>query len=299
MLSAMFDITRANQDYQDTLADLAASDADLTAQKNQLTMKMWEEQRAGKLTNDEYLRYVQQLDEITKSQQENAKAREDAAKDQKNASNQRVFDLAQEKLAADGVISTGEFNYLQDLAVAKGLVTRAAADQAKAENQQADDLVRNFSMTQPKMDAALYTMQQIAGYDGHIVQFGVNFTTSGASMNAALAGMGGTSNPAGYNPPASTYHPISWNVLAGGGGLANPAPRDSGGSGMAGTPYMIGTGAQPEMFIPHTNGTFIPNADKKGWGSTYNVVINNPVPEKSENSIRRELKKLSYMGVAQ
>jgi hypothetical protein len=66
---------------------------------------------------------------------------------------------------------------------------------------------------------------------------------------------------------------------------------------MAGEPYMIGTGAQPEMFVPKTNGTFIPNADKK-MGSTYNIVINNPRPEKSENSIRQALKKLSYMGAA-
>lgn len=50
--------------------------------------------------------------------------------------------------------------------------------------------------------------------------------------------------------------------------------RDSGGAGMAGSPYLIGTGAQPEMFIPNTNGTFIPNADKlMGGGDTYNVTV--------------------------
>lgn len=77
--------------------------------------------------------------------------------------------------------------------------------------------------------------------------------------------------------------------------------RDSGGAGMAGTPYMIGTGAQPEMFIPSTNGTFVPNADKKGMmggGSTYNIVVNNPKKETAENSIRKALKSLSYAGVA-
>jgi hypothetical protein len=73
--------------------------------------------------------------------------------------------------------------------------------------------------------------------------------------------------------------------------------RDAGGSGMAGTPYLIGTGAQPEMFIPSTNGKFIPNADKK-IGSTYNIVVNNPKKETAENSIRQELKKLSYIGTA-
>ena len=74
--------------------------------------------------------------------------------------------------------------------------------------------------------------------------------------------------------------------------------RDSGGTGIAGTPYMIGTGAQPEIFIPNTNGTFIPNADKKIGGTVYNIVINNPKKETAENSIRSALKNLSYTGAA-
>lgn len=40
--------------------------------------------------------------------------------------------------------------------------------------------------------------------------------------------------------------------------------RDVGGAGMAGQPYLIGTGAQPELFIPSTSGTFVPNADRMG-----------------------------------
>jgi hypothetical protein len=82
-------------------------------------------------------------------------------------------------------------------------------------------------------------------------------------------------------------------------GMGMEDNRDSGGPGFAGTPYMIGTGAQPEIFVPDTNGTFIPNADKKlGGGSVYNIVVNNPKKETAENSIRSALKNLSYMGVA-
>jgi hypothetical protein len=79
-----------------------------------------------------------------------------------------------------------------------------------------------------------------------------------------------------------------------GGGLS-PDERDSGGPGFAGQTYMIGTGAQPEMFTPAVNGTFTPNADKKGSGGvTYNIVVNNPKKETAEDSIRRNLKSLSY-----
>jgi len=44
--------------------------------------------------------------------------------------------------------------------------------------------------------------------------------------------------------------------------LQNGASRDSGGSGMAGETYLIGTGAQPELFTAPANGTFTANADK-------------------------------------
>lgn len=38
--------------------------------------------------------------------------------------------------------------------------------------------------------------------------------------------------------------------------------RDQGGSGYAGSPYLIGAGAKPELFIPNATGQFIPNFDK-------------------------------------
>lgn len=45
------------------------------------------------------------------------------------------------------------------------------------------------------------------------------------------------------------------------------AGRDSGGYGEAGQAYLIGRGAQPEMFVPNTNGTFVPNADRRMGGN--------------------------------
>jgi TP901 family phage tail tape measure protein len=52
------------------------------------------------------------------------------------------------------------------------------------------------------------------------------------------------------------------------------APRDSGGAGYAGMPYLIGSGAQPELFVPQTNGTFVPNADQMmGGGDTIHIYV--------------------------
>ena len=47
---------------------------------------------------------------------------------------------------------------------------------------------------------------------------------------------------------------------------AGGPPVDSGGPGRAGQAYMIGVGAQPEMFVPQTNGQFIPIQQQGGSG---------------------------------
>ena len=62
------------------------------------------------------------------------------------------------------------------------------------------------------------------------------------------------------NPFGSVVNAVNSTVM----------PRDSGGPGLRGMPYMIGKGAQPEVFIPETNGQFIPNFDKllEGAGGT-------------------------------
>jgi TP901 family phage tail tape measure protein len=49
--------------------------------------------------------------------------------------------------------------------------------------------------------------------------------------------------------------------------------RDSGGRGNPGVPYLIGAGAQPELFVPDSAGTFYPNAGGAMGGSTYQISI--------------------------
>ena len=126
-------------------------------------------------------------------------------------------------------------------------------------------------------------MQQIAAFNGQTVNFGVNFQ----SNTPVAPGSMGQGESYGSQTIQNAVNTLTGSQLH---------SRDSGGIGIAGQSYAIGTGAQPEIFTPSTNGTFTP-ANK--IGSTYNITINNPVPEKSENSIRQSLKKLSYMGVAQ
>lgn len=227
----------------------------------------------------EYLKKIQEIDE--KTIEAAAKRKELAEQDTEN-SKKRVYDLAQQRLAADGLIDAGEYEYLQDLAVAKGLVTQAAADQAIAESQEADALIANFNKTNPVMQTTLDTMQNIAALHGTVVDYQVNFRVAedGSLVSDQFYGSGG------YSPYA---------LPAGAGGSSNKK-RDSGGSGIAGMAYEIGTGAQPETFVPDTNGQFYPKG--KGLGNTTIINITNPKREVAENSIRKALKSLSYLGVA-
>jgi hypothetical protein len=88
------------------------------------------------------------------------------------------------------------------------------------------------------------------------------------AMSAKIIGMviGAFANAA--SPMLSSI-----GTALGGSAFVGPMPsRDSGGRGSAGKPYLIGKGAQPEMFIPDSAGTFIPNADKMG-GTSFSISI--------------------------
>lgn len=278
LLSSMFTIQKEMDNYEKTTADLAKKDEELAAKKQQLTYEWYQQQAAGKDTEEAMLDYMKSIDEVTRAESENAQAKIQLEEDREKAAKQREYDLAKERLSVDGLTSA-EFEGLQTVAVQKGLVSKAAADQAIAESRAADMIIEAMGGTVQAMNETEQAMMAIRALGG-TVQFGVNFSSN---------------VPRNYSVPGASYNRPNPQASPGGYGYA--ASRDTGGPGMAGTPYMIGTGAQPEMFIPDTNGTFVPNANNK-MGTTYNIVVNNPKRETAENSIRASLKKLSYIGVA-
>lgn len=95
-------------------------------------------------------------------------------------------------------------------------------------------------------------------------------------VSEGAAGFGVAGNAMGMlasgEVSAGEFGNALWNATFGGS-------QDIGGSGEAGRAYMIGTGAQPEMFVPSSDGEFIPNADRQGGGiSLYGttIVANDP-----------------------
>lgn len=74
--------------------------------------------------------------------------------------------------------------------------------------------------------------------------------------------------------------------------------RDSGGRGSKGQPYLIGTGAQPEMFVPDTAGTFVPANQWMGNGRG-GLTQNFYVPERVTSRSARQLAMDSSRGQRQ
>jgi hypothetical protein len=225
------------------------------------------------------------------------------------------YDMMLAKVSVDG-LTDAEFKATQDKAVQMGIRTQADADQAKSMMDMAtaaadgiamqEDVMREKAQTDAdllaletaKAQAADTTTQTVV--QGAALEVNALGQVTGAidASTRSLIAMGYAASKtagatAGIRFGGTTSIANSGYAVKTGG--KSPDERDSGGVGIAGTPYLIGKGAQPEMFVPSTNGTFIPNANKIG-GAVYNIVINNPVPEKSDNSVRSALKNLSYAG---
>lgn len=232
--------------------------------------------------------------------------------------NKMIYDATLAKVAVDG-LTDAEFKATQDLAVKIGIRTQAEADQAKAAMDTAsayaagieaqEDVMRENNKNKSELERLEDAKQAAidkttdATVDGsNTAQQAISAVTEKTRaeileqynlQRAVLATADAYRAMGGYGPFMPTVNPSNHNP-------SKVGERDSGGPGIAGTPYLIGAGAQPEMFIPSTNGTFVPNADKKGLmgGTTYNIVVNNPKRETTEATVRRTLKSLSYTGAA-
>lgn len=66
--------------------------------------------------------------------------------------------------------------------------------------------------------------------------------------------------------------------------------RDNGGRGQRGQAYLIGKGAQPEMFVPDTSGEFIPASAwaGRGQGVTQNIYVEGRIDQRSARQLELE-----------
>lgn len=215
-----------------------------------------------------------------------------------------VYDMIQTKLAVDG-LTDSELKALDAYAVSKGIKSQADVDETNRRIEEANAVVEGIKASEDvmvedkkiaeetkRLETAISAEEALAANAAQAESVGV---VTASIDSATLSYQRMAEAALATAAAAATIPPVSGTSSSGSENVMHS--RDSGGSGVAGTPYMIGTGAQPEIFIPKTNGTFIPNADK-AMGKTVNINITNPKGEASENSIRRALKQVSYLGYA-
>jgi len=230
-----------------------------------------------------------------------------------------IYDMILVGVSAGGLLDS-EQQALDEYAVSAGIKTQADIDEANRRRDVADATIEGILQSEnvlaeqrridaetlrlteattssEKITAAETEAQAIANVTSTtMIELDAQYKLQAAARDTAAAyssiNYGGAST-------TTTAPKVKFGGMSPDERDLEPDERDSGGVGVAGTPYKIGV---PEIYVPNTGGKFIPlggaNASSVG-GATYNVVINNPVPEKSENSVRSALKSISYRGGAE
>lgn len=104
---------------------------------------------------------------------------------------------------------------------------------------------------------------------------------SAAIMNSIFGGFGGGGGPSGGG-----FAAFLGSIFGGG--------RDQGGRGVPGKVYEIGVGAQPELFMPDTPGTFIPANQLPMAGGTTNINVHLPpqIARHTANQVATEVSRV-------
>ncbi len=220
-----------------------------------------------------------------------------------NARVNMVYDMILVGLAVDG-LTESERKAADDYAIAKGIKTQADVDEANARIDEAQTVVDGIELTEDAMvenkkiaeekkrlETAISAEEAIAAGLAQAEAMGVVVETVDSATQSYIAMAKAAWDAAAAAQSAAGS---SGGSSSGSGGGAK---RDSGGFGIAGVEYMIGTGAQPEKFTPATNGYFTPNA-KSGGTTTTIINITNPKREAAEDSVRKTMRKLQYTRAA-
>lgn len=180
----------------------------------------------------------------------------------------KVWQAVDEKEKAYAGDETNRARYnaaIEALATAQAQAIRDAADSAAAsENHVADSLERVADATVTATDnftafknTLVLGITDIASVNEALDKFYDSFALFGGV--GAFNGAGGVGTPVG-NSAGMPRIP---------GGIQ---ARDIGGPVTAGMPYYVGRGAQPELFVPSTNGTMYPNGSASASSSQPRII---------------------------
>jgi hypothetical protein len=268
------DLARAKQDLAADIAKIDKDDEDRLRKKNELLVDFARKQediqrKLAELGNTNMLEQVKIDDEIAKAKEESQKASEDFAEAEKK----RVFDLVQAGLEKDGV-NQKEFEFLQNYLVQQGLITKAAGDKAVAERAAAESVIADYERQNAVTDETQTKLDALVNGSPYVATIQIETVGTIPSISTSMS----------VRTPVSSFYTTAGNIRN----------RDEGGRGYAGEAYMIGTGAQPEVFVPDQPGTFYPRESMpKGAGGMTNVFnITGVVDRAMVNYLMQEVTRL-------
>lgn len=221
--------------------------------------------------------YKKELADINAALAENTKAHQENV-------NAMVLDVVKQNLAQEGM-TPDEFEKYVQLASNMGVMDENTAAAAVSTMRLADAFV-NANMPATQFLDAINSIWALPPNKNFSVSFSVNGGPNLANvMDIAKTG-GATRGTAAYT------------------GRGEPGERAAGGPLFPGKSYMVGERG-PELAQWTGSGwNIIPNHQLAGGmadggympSNSYNVTVNNPLPEMASSSVNRTLKNLSYLG---
>jgi predicted nuclease with TOPRIM domain len=236
---------KENEKYASSQADLRQKMKDVAAEMDNLATKT-------SLSGDEAQKLADlrgEYDELAGKYRENADEHELATK-------RILFDLVQQRLAADGVISEDDLTLLSTLAENWGLVDQGTKDAYAS----ADELLGSWEDGNTSLEDTIRLIDQVGENLGELPEEIKVRVLINAEMDAATEWAIGHSN--------------------GSASKGGYAPEQFGGPVAGGTPYIVGE-RRPEVFVPETNGRIYPSIQSAkaagavgGGGAPVNITIN-------------------------
>jgi hypothetical protein len=202
ILSTAFDLNRESTQFAEDEASRAQQLQDIAGEKVRLQMEQNAVQAAGNLDlaarNDFMLKQIELDNEHNDILKESAQAEEDLAK----AHQRRIYDLVESRLAVDGLAS-GEFDYLQNLQVQMGLVSRADADKAIQISRDADQFVAAYAEQNDSVSSLKQTLDLIPANSPYRAQIVIETIGSIPSFSGIAAGgpFGGLHEQVNFSGP--------------------------------------------------------------------------------------------------
>lgn len=174
-------------------------------------------------------------------------------------------DLKQDSTEYNIVVKEGADKALQSAEAYAEMLTQTRhlnkAEESIAKNQA---MINHLSDLIKTLDPNSPLRQYLTGFIDDLLKVPGTYD---ARIKVTVAGMPGIAAP---DVPGNNFGLTPEQIAA---ILANVKKRAAGGPVSAGSPYIVGEDG-PELFVPGTSGTIMPNGSTSGSGSVVNVTIN-------------------------